>query len=51
MNGFESGYALIVTEYYGSLMKLADQISEMKEIPVEVTGLQSNKISIKAKKF
>ena len=51
VDGFESGHALIVTEYHGSLMKLADQISEMKEIPVEVTGLQSNKISIKAKKF
>ncbi len=50
VNGFKSGHALIVTEYHGSLMKLAEQISQMKKIPVEVTGLQSNKISIKVKK-
>jgi len=50
VNGFKSGHALIVTEYHGSLMKLAEQISEMEKIPVEITGLQSNKISIKVKK-
>ena len=50
VNGFKSGYALIVTEYHGSLMKLAEQISRMKKISVEVTGLQSNKINIKVKK-
>ena len=50
VSGFRSDHALIVTEYHGSLMKLAEQISEMKEIPVEVTGLQSDKINIKVKK-
>ena len=30
-------------ENYGSLMKLAEQISRMKKIPVEVSGLQSKK--------
>ncbi|MCP4576222.1 MAG: hypothetical protein GY846_08065 [Deltaproteobacteria bacterium] len=49
VNGFKTGHALIVTEYHGSLMKLAEQISRMKKIPVEVTELQSNKISIKVK--
>jgi len=48
VNGFKSGHALIVTEYHGSIMKLAEQISRMKKIPVEVTELQSNKISIMA---
>ncbi len=50
VNGFKSGHALIVTEYHGSLMKLAEQISQMKKPPVEITGFQSNKINLKVKK-
>ena len=50
VNGFQSGRALIVTEYHGSLMKLAEQISQMKKPPVEITGFQSNKINLKVKK-
>jgi len=50
VNGFKAGQALIVTEYHGSLMKLAEQIGRMKKIRVEVTGLQSNQISINVKK-
>jgi hypothetical protein len=50
VDGFESGHALIVTQYHGSLMELAEQISRMKKISVEVTGLKSNEIKVKVKK-
>ena len=50
VNSFKSGHSLIVTEYHGSLMKLAEQISRIKKIPVEIIGLQSNKINLKVKK-
>lgn len=50
VRSFQSGYALFEVEYRGSVEELAENIDEMKNPALEITGMQSNTIEIKIRK-
>ncbi len=47
---FQSGNASLEVKYRGPLEELADRISQIKDLPMEITGLQSNTLEIKVNK-
>jgi len=47
VRSFQSGYALLEVKYQGPLEELAEKMYEIKNPPVEITGMQSNTIEIK----
>jgi hypothetical protein len=47
VRSFQSGYAILEVEYQGSVEELAEKIDEMKNPPLEITGMHSNTIEIK----
>lgn len=47
VRSFQSGYALLEVKYQGPLEELAEKMDEMKNPPVEITGMQFNTIEIK----
>lgn len=44
---YQSGHALLEIKYQGPLEQLAEKISKMKQLSVEVVGLQSNSLDLK----
>ncbi len=44
---FQSGHALLEVKYQGPLEQLAEKISQMKHLSVEIVGLQSNSLDLK----
>jgi nucleotide-binding universal stress UspA family protein len=44
---YQSGHALLEIKYQGPLEQLAEKISQMKDLSVEVVGLQSNSLDLK----
>ena len=44
---YQSGHALLEIKYQGPLEQLAEKISQMKHLSVEVVGLQSNSLDLK----
>lgn len=44
---YQSGHALLEIKYQGPLEQLAEKISQMKQLSVEVVGLQSNSLDLK----
>lgn len=47
IRSFQEGHAVLDVRYRGPAKELAEKISRMKDIPLEITGLQSRSIDIR----